>query len=291
MNKFLLKLMNAAGEEGTQDGMPGGAFDPDVQEFEDMLQGIEDAQNGEEGPADEPADKPAEDVPAEAEPAPAAEPEVEPEPEPEPEVPEVPTPPQQPEQPPEVDPEVAEQQRQQFLSGVQESFAISPDDANLLMTEPEAVLPKLGAMVYERAMRDVAYLMQQQQQLFQQNMPQMIQHTQQQVTQHAAAETQFKTLNPGLESVGNLNELVGSLAPTVIKANPGKSGDELMRIVGDMIYPMVGKQRAAAKAPEVPKQKPHVPVATSTPSSSPAAGVPEGEDPIVTELINMFGDN
>lgn len=298
MNKFLLKMrMAAAEEEGTVDGMPGAdvpVLDDDAQDFVDMMTEIEgggagpvdqgdvadsEAENKEE-PEDAGDAAAEEEAPATEEPAKGT-------------VPETPVTPEQtpePEPAPGVDPAVAEQQRQDFLTAVEKSFEISEDDANMLLTEPEKVLPRLGASIYERTMRDVAHFVAQERQMLMQALPQVITQTQTATTQEEAARNTFLEVNPGLDVVGNLNELVQGLAPTVMQANPGKSGTELMQILGSMIYPMVGMSRPAAAAPaaETPiTPKPHVPAAISTPSATVQTGIPEGEDPIITELLAM----
>lgn len=294
MNKFLLKrLMAAAEESGTVDGMPdvgGMELGESEQEFADLMQEIN--ADGVEEPEPEPEEvegeaEEGEDTGEEEKTEPdkveeKEEAKVEPTPEP--------AKPAEEESAPEVDPEVAAQARQDFLADVEKSFEISDDDANMLLTEPEKVLPKLGAMVYDRAMQDVAHLVQQQQQQFMQALPQIITHTQQAATQEDTARATFLEVNPGLDSVGNLNDLVDALAPTVMQANPGKSGKELMGIIGNMIYPMVGMARPAAATQEQPaptKVKPHVPAAPSAPSAVLPNAVPEGEDPIITELLAM----
>lgn len=296
MNKFLLKcLMAPAEESGTVDGMPdagGMELGESEQEFADLMQEIN--ADGVEEPAKEEAAEP--EGAEEGAPAEEGKSEEGKEEDPKPAVEEE-TPPADPAKPAEEekpvveeDPEVAAQARQAFLADVEKSFEISDDDANMLLTEPEKVLPKLGAMVYDRAMQDVAHLLQQQQQQLAQTLPQIITQTQQAASQEDTARATFLEVNPGLDKVGNLNDLVDALAPTVMQANPGKSGKELMGIIGDMVYPMVGMARPAATPPEQPaptKVKPHVPAAPSAPSAVLPSPVPEGEDPIITELLAM----
>lgn len=291
MNKFFLKrLMAQAEESGTVDGMGGAELGDSEQEFADLMQEINADGLEAEEPVEDVVEEPVAEAEAEGEAEPAKEVVEEAAPKEETPAPApAPTPAVEEESAPEVDPEVAAQARQDFLADVEKSFEISDDDANMLLTEPEKVLPRLGAMVYDRAMQDVVQLVQQQQQQFVQALPQIITHTQQAATHEDTARATFHEVNPGLDKVDNLSSLVDALAPTVMQANPGKSGKELMGIVGNMIYPMVGMTRpvAATEQPAPTQVKPHVPAAPSAPSAVLPNAVPEGEDPIITELLAM----
>lgn len=232
------------------------------------------------------------------------EPELEPEPEPEPE-PEVKEEPKvEPEEPKvepevkkevkkeeetkeEVTPESLEEQRNQYLASVEKDFAISEEDANLIVTEPEKVLPRLATQIYDRAMRDTAEMFRN----FSEQMPQMLNNVSKQQTQASEAEQLFLAANPGIEVIekDELETLVNTFAPLVTQQNPNASTEEKLKALGRTIAAAKGISLSEAKQELSNKEEivqPHSPAAPTRSGAQPQPAPVTETDAFIDMLIN-----
>lgn len=182
------------------------------------------------------------------------------------------------------------EQYQAFREGLEKDFAISEEDATLLIEEPETVMPKLAANLYERVMTDainhVASVV-----------PQMIMQSQVQAEHSTKMREQFYEANPGLVDQDDalIQELINTYAPLVKEQhkNSNLTQDELIRKVGMTIAASLGVD--AGKKQEAPPQPPKP--STQSPAPAPAAparqsgagdvpAVSDGENDFLNELID-----
>lgn len=180
--------------------------------------------------------------------------------------------------------EELEQQRQQFLAEIEKSFAISDEDANLIVTEPEKVLPRLAAQVYDRAMRDAAKMIET---AFGQ-VPTMMQQMTAQQQQATEAEQQFLAANPGIEVIerGELETLINQFAPLVMQQNAKASPQEKLKALGRTIAAVKGVSLGGV-TPQVPPKK-EEPVKPYTPAAPVSSG--EQSAPRPTSETDAFID-
>lgn len=143
------------------------------------------------------------------------------------------------------------------LGKLTEQYALSPEDATLLITSPEEVLPKLAANMHLQIMKEVMGQFSN----FTQSFPTMIEaHVKQQVAERQAQEEVFAEW-PGLKP--HLNELTQNIL-AIRKANPGLSRADLIEMGAIVTAKSKGldpnsvRKTAVAVAP-----------ATSQPSSPP----------------------
>lgn len=174
--------------------------------------------------------------------------------------------------------EEREQQREQYLAEVEKAFALSEEDANLMVTEPEKILPRLAARMHDYTMQHVAAM---QQQMVQQ-LPQLMQGFAQQQTAAQQQESAFLEANPFLKEMDRteLEEAVNELAPIVAKRAAGKTPEEKLKLLGQTIAQLKGISSTPAKekpagGSEKPKSKPFKPAAPAssgveTPKPAPA---------------------
>lgn len=297
MNKWILEFMRNGGlmaeaVDGTESGGGGEAL-PDDLDF--LLVSDEDGEPEPE-PEPEPETEPSTDEEeiettpeVEGLPTPEIVPEPEsetlPEPEPEPEViPEV-----KPEPETIVNPTEAEQAelKKNFLATVEKDFAISEEDANLIINEPETILPRLATQIYARAMDDAQGMINT---AFKQ-IPQIIKNIQSQETQTESLNKQFHELNPGLDTLEatQLDELITAYAPLVNKQIPNGTAQEKMQTLGRMIAALKGIQIGTV-TPAVVEEL--VPV--HTPAAPARSGVNRGKPAPANEsdaFIDMLLEN
>jgi len=203
--------------------------------------------------------------------------EQEPEPEPEAEKPEVKEEPE-----PEPEPEVVEQQEEQppeksveeFQAELEERYGLSEKDAEVMVTHPEKVLPKLAANMHMQIVTDVikavgAMIPQQFAQVVAAN-PQIIKQTMQKQTDAEAMETKFYESFPELQKKEHEATTVAAIQ-TVGKNFPKLSKEEKMQKAGQVAMVMLGLTPTVEKDPPAEKAaEPFVPASTAN-SSSPAA--------------------
>jgi hypothetical protein len=248
------------------------------------------------------------DVEPEVEPEVVVEPVVEPEPEVIPEVtpdvvpevvpevtPEVtPEPVVEPEVTPEVKPAVEEvvnptdaerdAQKTAWLDSVEKDFAISDEDANLIINEPEKILPKLATQIYARTMDDVQGMVRQ----IMQGLPQAIQQVQAQQVQTTDLNKEFHSLNPGLDKIeaNELGTLIQSYAPLVNKQFPNATPQEKMKALGRTLAALKGIQLGTVAPAPVEEAVP-----VHTPAAPARSGVNRGKPAPATsgdEFIDML---
>lgn len=296
------RYMAEAGADGVADGEAPAGTDTPVEE--DLVGDDLDflfKDDDDEDPAPEPekmepekapeqdADKkPEETVPPVEEPEKKVEPEKKEEPEQKVEPEKKPEPEPEPEKKDE--PEDLEAKRQEFLAEVEKSFAISEDDANMLITEPEKVLPRLAANIYDRAMSDVAKMFD----TFSAQLPNMMGQVTAQTQAASDAEAQFLTANPGIEAIEatELKGLVEQFAPIITKQFPNASNEEKLKALGRTIAATKGINLTAA-VPPVAKPK-ETPVKPHTPAAPVRSGSEFGKPQPATEedaFISMLLDN
>lgn len=207
----------------------------------------------EEAPVEEPS-KPEKETPAEQpnaddDPKPEVEPPESPEPEPTPE-------PQEPAEEPAPDPEA---QKAAYLEKMTSAYAISKEEADDLLADPEVALPKFAANMHMRIMTDVARVMQQgvgailQQQIAAN--PQMIQMAMTQATTQQSAVDKFYGDFPELNTQTG-KTAVANVARMVATEFPDLTPEQQSQKIGQVAMAMLGLQRkpkeeAPAPTPEV----------------------------------------
>lgn len=293
--QWLFCLFSPAKDEGTVDGLPTGneeVKEPEPEEEE--VVGIDDHIDtllGEPEPEPEPDPTPA------VEPEPEPEKKVEPEPEPEKKVepdvepekkgePEVKV---EPEVEKKVEPEVtveptAEEQKvaqeeevKKFMDGLETQYAVSEADADLLVSAPEKVLPKLAANIHAKIMSQVVQAMPQ---MMEAMVAKVIQAQPQIVTGAMSRQTEAQKANDNFDKA--FPELVGKdaelkTAATAVMANfPDLSLEEKMQKTGEVAYAMLGLVRKSSAEDEPPAVAPFTPVSTSNSSGKVPPGKKDG---------------
>lgn len=174
-----------------------------------------------------------------------------------------------------------------FRENLEKDFAISEEDAMLLVTEPESVMPKLAANLYERVVTDVMRAVQNQ-------VPQLVTGMRTAEAQTTELRSKFYSINPGLESadVAAVESMIPQYADLIRKQTPNLTQDELIRKVGTVIGAALGvdagKKKVIAPSPQG-KPKPAAPIAPAPARAvSPLGGaaLESGQsDDFLTELI------
>lgn len=191
------------------------------------------------------------------EPAPAEEPEAKPE--------EVQDDPEEVKPPEEVKEEQPsrEEQNAKWLDELQDSYQLSTEEADLMVTEPETVVPKLAAMIHQRVvtetLQNMAQLLPQLMQQTFQAQPDMLTQTMSVAQQRQEAETKFFTAFPALK--GHEKE-TAAMVKMVKQApeNAGISQEDLITKAGMATMALLGL--TAAPAPQEtppPANKPFTP--------------------------------
>lgn len=178
------------------------------------------------------------------------------------------------------------ERRRAYRADLEKVFAISDEDATLLVTEPESVLPRMAANMYEKVMSDVVSMMQTQ-------IPAVMQQFQKQTESQQKTKDMFYKINPGLSEVdeSQVTELIPQYAGLIRQTNPNLTQEELIRKVGMVIGAALGVDAGKVREAPPPKPKPAAQVAPApAPSAAPVGGLqPEGGpivDSFLTELIN-----
>lgn len=178
-------------------------------------------------------------------------------------------------------------QHQAYLAEVEKVFAISEDDANLLLTEPEKVIPKLGAQIHDYTMREVAKM----QQMMLQELPKYMENLMAQKNEAASHENMFMEANAHLASVdkNELRELINEYGPLLVKKMAGKTPQEKLVALGDVISTVKGIPRVApvAKKEESkpPKARPFTPVAPAQSGGNPGRPAPATQEEAFIEML------
>lgn len=191
------------------------------------------------------------------------------------------TPPKQPEPTQGVQQAAQQQQPQtspeewlkQYHAHLQSQYAINEDDAAALVTQPEAVLPRLAANIHLSLMREF------QQQIAQamQNVPNLVQAQNARFEAEQRAKQEFYGEWPGLEQH---HDLVIRNASLIRQANPNATRQQIIEMTGVMTAMGLGLnpaeirrqqvQAAQAAAPRAPAPRPMRPAAPGpAPNSAP----------------------
>ena len=150
----------------------------------------------------------------------------------------------------------------QLRDALAAQYTLSDDDADLLLTDPQKVLPKLLANMQMQSLQMM-------QQINAQALPDRIQAIQAQQMAQQSLETKFVSRWPGLKNVpiAQLKTAVQVAAQTRAE---GATQDELIEKVGQLVYTIRGEQAPAqAAARVVAKPKPHTQVRGSSPMEKP----------------------
>jgi hypothetical protein len=190
-------------------------------------------------------------------------------------------------------PEKIAEAKEKFRAELEKSFAISEEDANLLVTAPEQVLPRLASNISMQILEQVQIM---QNQMIA-NLPQMIMQSQAQSTNEQKLYDEFMASTPELSQMDakELNEAVNELAPIVKKRFPTLTPQERMVKLGMLIKNTYGLKDAtppkkAEPAPKARTPKPHTPTAPAQ-SSVPAGNrKPTKLEAEIEELLNSDDD-
>ena len=182
-------------------------------------------------------------------------------------VPPVAAPTQPVEQPKALSQEELQAQQDKYLSELEKEFEISKEDSDLLVTNPEKVLPKIAVNLYKRVMMDVAQAMAH----MQHQLPAVVEQTSKTVKQKEDASVAFKARWPGLLDSAEGQQAAVTAAQLYRQQKPNATMQEVIDNSGRIAYSILGKdvpaKTPAQAAPAASKPKPH------TPASSKTAGV------------------
>lgn len=202
------------------------------------------------------------------------------------------------EQPPAPTKEELAAQREEFLENIASQFAISDDDVNMLLNEPEKILPMLGARIYEKAVMDMAPYIQQQVQQAMGYVPTIVtQHTQQQAAAQEL-ENSFFSEAPGL--VAHKEQVYALLQPDAsgrnvileqarIVAGENAKTEDIIKVLGRTVSAMLGVD-AGQNAPVRKRQQApvHRPASAGTAATQqPASDDNSGPVDFITELLDI----
>lgn len=166
-----------------------------------------------------------------------------------------------------------------YKGELQKQYAISDEDAEQILTDPQVVLPKLMANMHLAMLQQVASMMQS-------NMPQLVESTVKQTTARDTQLSKFKARYP--ELLTKENEKVATTALQTIKQlHPNITFDEMLDKVGPLANALMGKEAVAKPAPKpVAKPKPHI--ATRGTSTATPPVKPKG-DAMSSFIDNLIG--
>jgi len=171
------------------------------------------------------------------------------------------------EQPKVLSPEEQEAQMAQFQGELEGLYAISSVDADMLVSNPEKVLPKLAAQVHLNVMRQMAQLMAQ----YQQTLPSVVEETTKVAKKKEEAAVEFNSRWPGLADTPEGQQATLEAVRIVKARNPNASMKKVIEESGRIAYSILGKDVPAAPAPEQKqggqKPKPHIPAASKSAGS------------------------
>lgn len=254
------------GGEGTAPAVEPAADTGDsaaVQEWGDLASDNDEVSGGEEFAAEV---TPAAPAPAAPEPAPAAPPAA-------PVAAEPPVPPQAPaqqpqeqqqqQQPPAQAPADIAALRQNYFNELSQYYALAPEDAQRLQTEPELVLPTLAAKVHLEVLDAVMAQLPQ-------RMTMMMTHYTESTRREQAAEEEFFAPFPDLKAHKDAVLRVGQMYRA---ANPKATKEQAIQAIGNFVRQSLGLPNPAQQQ----QQAPIAPVNPFTPAGSSGAGAPPAQ--------------
>jgi len=160
--------------------------------------------------------------------------------------------------------------REALISEIEKSYALPEAQRDMLLTEPEKVLPAMAARLYVDTYDAVFGAVQG-------LLPQMIAAVTKTAEVQKQSETAFFTKWPALAKP-ELKEPLMNLARTYRAANPNASFDQTVQQLGAWAHvalgiPLEGPAPVARPAPS-PVGRPHIPVAPGHSGSAPAPTTP-----------------
>lgn len=162
-----------------------------------------------------------------------------------------------------------EELRAAYAQSLSQDYAITPDDALLLSTQPEVALPRLAANMHLRVMQDVIRHVQT---VFA-GVPQMLSQQMEQQRAEQEAKQEFYSAWPGLSSH---HDRVVSNAALVRQANPQATRAQVIEMAGMMTAMALGLDPAAVRtaqqvaAQHTIRQTPGIPPRPAAVGSSPS---------------------
>lgn len=174
------------------------------------------------------------------------------------------------EAPPVETPEQQQARVQEWMGALANRYQISEEDAELLISEPEKVLPRLAANIHSAVLVDMAKAVEQMlpamMQQYLQAQPHVVSQAVETQQTRATARQAFYTTYPDL--VGQ--EAIVRQAATVVEQNFGNlTQEQQVRKVGEISLAMLGKLDALAPAPApAPVPQPFTPAKTGSQTGS-----------------------
>lgn len=164
-----------------------------------------------------------------------------------------------------------EEEVTKYKGELEKQYAISDEDAEQILTDPQLVLPKLMANMHLAMLQQVGKMMQD-------NMPSIVENTVKQSTTRDKRMAQLQERYPDL--VTKENEAIATTAlKTISQLHPGITFEAMLDKLGPIAQALMGKEaQAPAKGSTVvpiAKPKPHIP--TRGTSTATARVKPKGD--------------
>lgn len=154
--------------------------------------------------------------------------------------------------------------RTQRLSQLEQVYAVDPDSAAALLTEPETVLPKLAAKVHMEVLENSMRAMQAM-------VPVMMQQVQQHTEINTRARNLFTSVNPDLVDP-KFEPMIMELGASYRRVNQSAPPDEAARAIGNLVRAALGIASPQVAAPQTVQAAPRPAVAPFTPARGAGGG-------------------
>lgn len=172
-------------------------------------------------------------------------------------------------------------QRTKFLSELESGYQISKEDSDLLLTEPEKVLPRLMANATMQILEQAAQMIQTQLQA----LPEIIKQTQTVQSREAEVMGMVQKNYPALLENDEGKQALISAAKLVKDKYPNESVEKRLERSAKLAYAILGRevaptgsQPAQQVTQKAPKPTPHVPAKSGTGTNTVAAKLSEQEE-------------
>lgn len=173
------------------------------------------------------------------------------------------------------------EQRTKFLSELESSYQISKDDADLLLTEPDKVLPRLMANATMQILEQAAQMIQSQLQA----LPEIIKQTQSVQSKEAEILNMVQTQYPALMENDEGKQALVEAAKLIKAKYPNESVEKRLERSAKLAYVILGRELAPTGSQPVqqvvqkaPKPTPHVPAKSGTGTNTVATKLTEQEE-------------
>lgn len=153
--------------------------------------------------------------------------------------------------------------RQNYFNELSQYYALAPEDAQRLQTEPELVLPTLAAKVHLEVLDAVMAQLPQ-------RMTMMMTHYTESTRREQAAEEEFFAPFPDLKAHKDAVLRVGQMYRA---ANPKATKEQAIQAIGNFVRQSLGLPNPAQQQ----QQAPIAPVNPFTPAGSSGAGAPPAQ--------------